>query len=795
MKAQVTTPVGRWHRLILVAALLAVTVMSLAAPATRKIGELNFSDTEISVVLKALADFSGSNIVIGPAVKGAITVRLKDVSVTDALDIITAQSGLGYATVNDTYIVNTWSEIVKIKSEQDTSDTGYLVIELSYLSPAEATTALGVAFRDLQVKGVGTRLVLAGDLKRLESAKAFLASIDLQQGIEDSSAVVLLKYTTVGNASAALAMVYRDVKVSTLQQDTQRIVLSGDKKRVDAAKSFLAQLDIAPDPAVSSEPAVEQSYQLKHVVPWQAKEYLDGLFGGKGLTVSYAPRMLEAVTDTMPTPATADGPDGATAKAAPPAKTAWSSRTLVMRGPPAVVREAMASLARVDVETPVTEQRCTVKRIFATHAIAYLLERYEARGLTIYTAPMNYVEILSGKEETAAGATVSKAKAGGQIGALVRRNADGQLNVSEPIGDFILRGTPALVDEAVKSLAAIDIGPERIDKVVKLRYLKAADVEKQLNELYGKQGLQVILAPSQVVEPFKSPGSVEGAGASASGGAGGADKGSTDIIADLVLRGSNEVVAAAVQLIEQIDVEPALVSIKAEILSIDADAEEILGIQWPGSVSTSLNEQPSGNPLQFGRIVRDPLSLRVTLNALETQHKAKVISRPASVVRNGRMSFIHVGKTIMFERFVGLDSAGNKNFSQEKLDTGVTMMLRPLVSSDGMITLEIMSGITDDPTFRVSPSGSDLPTVRTTSTTTTVQVRDGETLVIGGLTQEKREERRQGVPFLSRIPLIGSLFKNKTVTPSQTELIIMVTPTILTPGGNIALAVPAPAAE
>jgi type II secretory pathway component GspD/PulD (secretin) len=409
---------------------------------------------------------------------------------------------------------------------------------------------------------------------------------------------------------------------------------------------------------------------------------------------------------------------------------------------------------------------------------------------------MNYIEVLAGKEETETGVKITKTSGGGQIGALVRRNADGQLNVSEPIGDFILRGLQELVDEAVASLATIDIGPERIDKVVKLCYLKAADVKQQLDALYNKQGLQVILAPSQAVEPFGNIGTVVGDQTTGSGTTGSADKSKTDVIADLVLRGPEEVVAQAVQLVEQIDVEPPLVSINAQIISLDTDAEKILGVQWPGSVSTTLKEQPAGNPLKFGSILRDPISLKLTLNALETQHKARIISRPGSVVRNGRMSFIHVGKTITFDRFVGLDSAGNKVFSTETLDTGVTMKLRPLVSSDGMITLEIMSGVTSDPTFRVSASGSDLPIVSTTSTTTTVQVRDGETLVIGGLTQEKQEERRQGVPILSKIPLLGSIFRNKTITPSQTELVIMVTPTIVKPGSAVTvLGAPAPEAQ
>jgi len=790
MKAQVTAPVSPRFRLILITALLAVTMMGFAAPAARNIRELNFAEAEIAVVLKALADLGGTNIVVGPGVKGPITVSLKDVTVDDALKIITAQCGLDYAQVNGTYVVNTPQLILPLKQiGVNAGETGNIVVELKYLSPAEAITALGVAYRDLQVTGVGTRLVLVGNNKRLDAAKAFLGTIDTQD-TDDSSAVVTLKYTTIQNATTALAMIYKDVVVSTLSGEKQRIVLSGDKKRVDAAKAFIAQLDTALPEQTITEAASEKSYQVKNVVPWQAKEYLESLFGSRGLKVSYAPKMLDAAQQaqpaTAPVPAALVGPEGA--KEATATKVDWSSRTLVLRGPATVVDEAIASLAKADVAVTQAEQRCSVKRIFASHAIAYLLERYEARGLSIYTAPMNYQEILAGKEETEAGAKLSKG-GGGQIGALVRRNADGQLNIAEPIGDFILRGAPELVAEAAKTLEAIDIGPERVTEVVKVNYLKAADVKKQLDELFNKQGLQVSLAPSLAVQPFStSVGTVSGD--SDSSGSGTSDKGKTDVIADLVLRGSEEVVASAIQLVQQMDVEPQLVSIKAQIISMDADAEKTLGVQWPGSLSTTLTEQDSGDPLKFGTILRDPVSLKVTLNALETQHKLKVISRPGSVVRNGNVSLIHVGKTVTFERFVGLDSAGNKVFSTETIDTGVSMQLRPLVSADGVITVDIMAAITSDPAFRVSASGSDLPTVTTTTTTTTVQVRDGETLVIGGLTQEKQEERRSGVPLLSKIPLIGGAFRNKTTTPTQTDLVIMITPTILKPGSPEAVTAP-----
>lgn len=789
MKAQVIAPVGRWHRLVLVLSLLTITVMGMAAPGARVIPELNFMNAEIPVVLKALADFTGTNIVVGPAVKGQITVKLKGVTLENALDIITQMSGLGYAKTENAYVVNIPGGLPP-SSVNTTTGLDTAVIELKYLSNAEASKALALAYPDLKVSEVGARLIAAGTTKRLDAAQGFLAGLDTADAAEPdkASSVFNIKYITLDKATQALSMMYGDVTLTKLDQ--RQVVLSGEKNRVAAAKGFLGELD-TPVTEQAQADSVEQTYRVKYVIPTQAKDYLDYTYRGKGLFVSFAPGIM----DTVAAPAQpAVKPEATVGNPAEPAmQTTWSSHTLVLHGSTGVVKDALASLALVDVESPAVEKRCTVKRIFPSQAIAYLLDRYEPRGLTIATAPMNYVQLVSDKDASAEAAKVSKGSQG-QIGAIVHRNADGTLNITEPVGDFILRGPDEVVTAAAKTLEQIDIGPERIDKVVMLRYLKADDVQKQLDKLYSAKGLQTIVAPSQTIQAFTKPDSVKGAEAAGGGGGAAATAAKTDEVANLVLRGPEAVVAEAVQLINQIDILPPQVSLNAQIVSMTVDSEKNLGVQWPDSVSTKLNEQQSGKAFQFGRIVRDPISLQVTLNALESQHKAKVISRPSSVVKNGYTSYIHVGKLITFDTFKGLDAAGNKVFSTDTLTTGVTLYVRPVVSPDGTITLDIMSGVTDDPIFRVSPSGSDLPQVNETATTTTVQVRDGETLVIGGLTQQKSEVTRTGVPILSHIPLIGALFTNKDVKPAQAELLIMVTPSIVKPGTSTApAAVTAPA--
>jgi type II secretory pathway component GspD/PulD (secretin) len=149
-----------------------------------------------------------------------------------------------------------------------------------------------------------------------------------------------------------------------------------------------------------------------------------------------------------------------------------------------------------------------------------------------------------------------------------------------------------------------------------------------------------------------------------------------------------------------------------------------------------------------------------------------------------------VGGQFFYETVTAITNTGPV-YSLSSIDTGVTMQVRPLVSQDGLITLEITSNVTETPTFRRGVSGADLPTIQENSSTTVVQVRSGETLVIGGLMQSREEEQRQSVPGLGKLPLIGSLFRSKRVAPSQTELVILVTPTLVGTGTAAPAAAPA----
>jgi type II secretory pathway component GspD/PulD (secretin) len=718
---------SRWSRSLIIACVLLLAIGAFAQVRERKIDMMDFEKAEIPMVIKALANVTGANIVIGPDIKGEVTLKLRNVSTEEALKTITAMTGLAYGVMpNGTYVVNTKQKI----------------------------------------------------------AEQFIANMETM--------VLKLRVLSGNDVSGALAVTYKDIQVKTLPDN--RIVLAGDPMRLLKAKAFIEEIDVAPmqdDPGQIPEQLqqIEVSYQIKAVVPWQARLYLEELYADRGLIISFAPNRPweQPVTITTTTTSMKVGDDQKGGEKPSTTKvtvdrTSWESDHIILRGPSAVVHDALNSLKKIDTEVPMVEKRCSVSRIYSSQAIAYLLERFEKGGLSILTAPMTYGDIVGRGATTPEGSKAS----GIMAGTYVRRDADGNLNVAEPLGDFIIRGPEAVVKEAITALAAIDIGPERVERLVSLRYLEAGEAKKRLEEIYGKDGLSVLLAPSR---RGTSKDAVEQETLTVSGEESAqetADKAPADVF-ELVLRGPDNVVARAVQLLDTLDSEPAQIAIRAEVVTINSTELTNLGIQWggitrdgftAGSVGTQFNEVQPPDPLQLGQFVRAPVNITATINALETQNKAKVINRPSTVVQNGRDALIHVGNELYYERLGGYDD-GAPIYTIEIIRTGVTLRVRPLASSDGVITLEISTNVTEPPTFRRGISGADLPVVNGNTLSTVIQIRSGETLVIGGLKQDTQSETRQSVPVLSKIPLLGGLFKSKQNTPSQRELVIFVTPEIL----------------
>jgi general secretion pathway protein D len=115
--------------------------------------------------------------------------------------------------------------------------------------------------------------------------------------------------------------------------------------------------------------------------------------------------------------------------------------------------------------------------------------------------------------------------------------------------------------------------------------------------------------------------------------------------------------------------------------------------------------------------------------------------------------------------------------SVEYRDTGVILQVTPRVNSNGLVTLDINQEVSD--VAKTQTSGIDSPTIQQRKFVSSVVVRDGETIALGGLIKDSTSRSKNGIPFLSQIPVAGALFSTTDNVKSRTELIVLLSPRVI----------------
>ncbi len=189
----------------------------------------------------------------------------------------------------------------------------------------------------------------------------------------------------------------------------------------------------------------------------------------------------------------------------------------------------------------------------------------------------------------------------------------------------------------------------------------------------------------------------------------------------------------------------------------------------------SLNSIPSGvAPVGFSLLTQQgTYLLAAQISALTTKGKAKVLSTPHIVTTNNVEASINVTDQIPYS--VTTVSNGVSQQSVQFISAGVKLTVKPTVNADRRITLKVKPEVSNP---QGTGSASLPPTVNTRNADTTVTLRDGETIAIGGLIREQEDKSVTGIPFLMSIPILGYLFKTTSNRKTRTELIVFITPKI-----------------
>jgi type IV pilus assembly protein PilQ len=160
----------------------------------------------------------------------------------------------------------------------------------------------------------------------------------------------------------------------------------------------------------------------------------------------------------------------------------------------------------------------------------------------------------------------------------------------------------------------------------------------------------------------------------------------------------------------------------------------------------------------------------ITINAeialAETEGKAKIISAPKVIASNGESATIARGSTFYLE--------AAENVEPKEVTAQLSLEVTPTVSYNNFVTMEVT--VKDEQEQFRGKTGKDL--------STKLMIKSGETIVIGGIYTETSAEDESGIPYLRSVPFLGWLFKAKLETRDRTELLIFLTPTVVSTGGD-----------
>jgi type II secretory pathway component GspD/PulD (secretin) len=237
------------------------------------------------------------------------------------------------------------------------------------------------------------------------------------------------------------------------------------------------------------------------------------------------------------------------------------------------------------------------------------------------------------------------------------------------------------------------------------------------------------------------------------------------------------------EMVRSIDAMPRQVLIEARILEVNLDDETRFGVDWSdvlkqGELTTELSQsgfaaEPGPGRDGFFATLRRA-DLRALLEALEIRTNVRTLANPKVLGLDNRPAEIIIGAKLGYPVTTSTNSATLQSI--QFIEVGTQLDLVPHVVADGSVLLEVHPEVSDGEVV------DGLPRETTTEATTTVLVREGETLFIGGLIREKVQKSRRGVPLLSRLPVLGWLFGKTVEVTERGEIVVLLTPQILPPG-------------
>jgi type IV pilus secretin PilQ/predicted competence protein len=275
----------------------------------------------------------------------------------------------------------------------------------------------------------------------------------------------------------------------------------------------------------------------------------------------------------------------------------------------------------------------------------------------------------------------------------------------------------------------------------------------------------------------------------------------------LIVVTSPRVISEIQEIVEKLDQPAQQVMLEARIVEVNTDDLKELGIDWAllnRQGFTFIEENPDatyeGDPESPGQITAEdlisntpgtmdiwklknfsrlPKTFRVFLDMLIQQGNARVMAQPKLVTLNGKPASMLAGQRVPYLTsqtvFAGGAAAPTETVQMEEV--GIKLSITPLINADGYITVQVRPEVSTIVGFR--GADNSLPVVATRQAETTVRLKDGASVIIGGLLSEEMTKTTVKLPLLGDVPVMGWLFRHESVQANRRDLVIEVTPRLI----------------
>ncbi|MEA3373493.1 MAG: secretin N-terminal domain-containing protein [Campylobacterota bacterium] len=339
------------------------------------------------------------------------------------------------------------------------------------------------------------------------------------------------------------------------------------------------------------------------------------------------------------------------------------------------------------------------------------------------------------------------------------------------VNGLVLVGKQKNIERLTKTIAKLD-REQNLNEEVQIFNLKNSDAKNVL------ASLKEIVDKQTFSDPTMKP-----------------NISASEEINAVIVVGHPMVIKGLKRIINELDKEKYQVYVQARIVEINKDNSEQLGLKYglDGGIANSsglytLAGNFGGssiapmNPLILEKLgdslgdLDSALAIGATLDFLQTNGASQTVSNPSILCVNNQESSIYVGKTLSFQTGEATNSAGGTTNSYQRVDVGLTLKIKPRVSSLDKVTLDVEATLEN--VIAVDPNSKQPITTKQTVTTQAI-LGHGENVIIGGLVKTYDTDVETKVPLLGDIPLLGLLFTHNDIKEQQDNLLVILTPYVI----------------